>query len=79
MTDPPDQVVTETDAQKGREVEEAGTPRWVKVFGIVAVAVVLVFVILLLTGGGSHGPGRHMGGGDTPSSTTELTAPSDAP
>jgi hypothetical protein len=34
-----------------------GTPRWVKVFGIVAVVVVLLFVVLLLTGG--HGPGRH--------------------
>jgi hypothetical protein len=37
-----------------------GTPRWVKVFGIIAIVVVLLFVIMLLTG---HGPGRH-----TPSS-----------
>ncbi len=36
------------------------TPHWVKVFGIIALAVVLVFVILLITGGsGGHGPGRH--------------------
>ena len=33
-----------------------GTPRWVKVFGIIALALVLLFVILMLTG---HGPGRH--------------------
>jgi hypothetical protein len=39
-----------------------GTPRWVKVFGIVALLVVLLFVILLLTGG-PHGPGRHTAGG----------------
>ena len=43
-----------------------GTPRWVKVFGIMAIGLVLLVVILLLTGGpGQHGPGRHMraGGG----------------
>jgi ABC-type transporter Mla subunit MlaD len=39
-------------------VAEAGTPRWVKVFGIVALVVVVLFVVLLLTGG--HDPGRHM-------------------
>jgi hypothetical protein len=35
------------------------TPRWVKVFGIISVVVVLMFVIMLLVGGGRHGPGRH--------------------
>ena len=39
---------------------DAGTPRWVKVFGIIAVVVVLLFVVLLLVGGGQHGPGRHL-------------------
>lgn len=34
------------------------TPRWVKVFGIIAFVLVLLFVILQLTGG-VHGPGRH--------------------
>ena len=44
-----------------------GTPRWVKVFGIIFVVVVVVFVVLLLTAG--HGPSRHTGGddGQTPS------------
>ena len=37
-----------------------GPPRWVKVFGVVAIAVVLLFVILMLTGSGAgHGPARH--------------------
>lgn len=42
-----------------------GMPRWVKVFLIVGLVVVLLFAILLLTGSG-HGPGRHRteGGGD---------------
>jgi hypothetical protein len=46
-----------------------GTPRWVKVFGIIAVVVVLLFVILMFTrgSGGRHGPGRHSSGGHAPS------------
>jgi hypothetical protein len=34
-----------------------GVPRWVKVFGIIALVVLVLFVVLLFTGG--HGPGRH--------------------
>ena len=46
----------------------AGTPRWVKVFGAIALAVIVLFVVVLLARGGEHGPGRHSGGGgsDTP-------------
>ena len=47
-----------------------GAPRWVKVFGVIALVLVLLVVVLLLTGGGSHGPGRHTAssdvGGQTP-------------
>lgn len=36
------------------------TPRWVKVFGIIAVAVVLLLLaLLLIRGPGGHGPQRH--------------------
>ncbi len=35
-----------------------GAPRWVKVFGAIALVVVLVAVLLLI-GGGDHGPSRH--------------------
>lgn len=50
-----------------------GPPRWVKVFGIIAlVAVVLVGVLLLAGGGpGGHGPGRHTGNQTQPSSAME--------
>ncbi len=41
------------------------TPRWVMVFGIIGIVVVLLFVVLHLAGG-PHGPGRHMPGGDAP-------------
>jgi hypothetical protein len=37
---------------------ETSTPLWVKVFGIVALLMVVLFVVLLVTGG--HGPGRHL-------------------
>jgi hypothetical protein len=37
-----------------------GTPRWAKVFGIVALIIVLLFVILMIARGpGGHGPSRH--------------------
>ena len=53
-----------------------GTPRWVKVFGIIAVIVVVLVGVMLLTGGaGEHGPGRHSGGGDTPSEGTGGQSP----
>jgi len=36
--------------------DDTGTPRWVKVFGIIALVLVFVFIILHLTG---HGLGGH--------------------
>ena len=47
------------------------TPRWVKVFGIAFLVLVLLFIIMIASG---HGPGRHMAGsGDQrpPASVTE--------
>ena len=49
-----------------------GTPRWVKVFGIIVIVLVLlVIVVKLAGGGGEHGPGRHLpsggAGGQKPS------------
>ena len=41
------------------------TPRWVKVFGIIALVLVLLVVIMMFTGvGGDHGPSRHIPSGD---------------
>jgi hypothetical protein len=39
-----------------------GTPRWVKVFAIIAAVLVLLLLVLLLSGG-RHGPGRHLPSG----------------
>lgn len=64
MSDTPhdDGPVDDTAGNPDRE-SPPGTPRWVKVFGIVTVLVVVLIVVLLLAGGGSHGPGRHTGTG----------------
>ena len=62
MDDVPPLPDTDDDGGKERAAHRpSGTPRWVKVFAIVAVVVVLLLVIhSLLTGG--HGPSRHTGG-----------------
>ena len=44
--------------------DHPGAPRWVKVFVALAVLVVLAVGVKLLVGGG-HGPGRHLGGGES--------------
>lgn len=41
-----------------------GTPRWVKVFGIIGLVLILLLVGVKLIGGGNHGPGRHLRSGD---------------
>jgi hypothetical protein len=53
---------TGDDAVRRGRGPTAGTPRWVKVSGIIAAVVVLLVVIMLLAGGGGHGPSRHTGG-----------------
>ncbi len=40
-----------------------GTPRWVKVFGIIVIVLVLLVVAMMFIGG-EHGPGRHTPSGD---------------
>jgi hypothetical protein len=59
-----------------------GTPRWVKVVGIILAVVALLVVVMLLVGGGGggeHGPRRHgfggAGGQAAPSSVTAVHVP----
>ena len=49
-----------------------GTPRWVKVFGIIALVLVLLFVISLLAGV-RHGPGLHAPSGDAGGDTQAFS------
>jgi hypothetical protein len=41
-----------------------GTPRWVKVFGIIVIVLVLLVAAMMFIAGGEHGPGRHTPSGD---------------
>ncbi|MQA25171.1 MAG: hypothetical protein GEU94_06815 [Micromonosporaceae bacterium] len=52
------------DDRDHRAPSTAGTPRWVKVFGGVLIALVLLIIAAMLIGGGDHGPSRHMPAGD---------------
>jgi uncharacterized membrane protein len=52
-----------------------GTPRWVKMFGIIVLVVVLLFVFLMFTRGpGGHGPGRHVLSSDPRGTPRQWTA-----
>jgi uncharacterized cupredoxin-like copper-binding protein len=53
--------------------QRPGTPRWVKVIGIVLVAVVLLALVVMFVGGGQHGPAMHTGsGGGSPSPSSTV-------
>ena len=39
------------------------TPRWVIAIGIASLAVIFVAVVVMVVGGGQHGPGMHAGSG----------------
>jgi hypothetical protein len=54
--EPRGSALQDSEAEAGRD-----TPRWVKIFAIVAVIVIVLIVVLLLLGGG-HSPGRHTAG-----------------
>jgi hypothetical protein len=41
--------------------QAAGTPRWVKILGVVVLLLVLLIVVLHLTGNSMGGPGSHLG------------------
>lgn len=39
--------------------EYPGMPRWVKITGLVTLAVILIAIVIMLLVGGEHGPARH--------------------
>ncbi|MGH7574015.1 MAG: hypothetical protein ACREM1_02650 [Longimicrobiales bacterium] len=51
-----------------------GIPRWVKIFGIIAIVLVVLYIILHAIGiGGRHGPGRHSRSGDAGGQTAPAS------
>ena len=60
MTSPPTAPETNHDVgASGGRSSSGGTPRWVKLLGVIVIALILLFGILQFVGGGGHGPGRH--------------------
>lgn len=57
---------------RGSTTAYPGTPRWVKVFEIVALMLVLLVVIMMFASGGGHGPGRHLPSGDAGGNTLPV-------
>jgi hypothetical protein len=72
MADRPSSPERDGSAERG---PTAGPPRWVKISGIIALALVLLLLVVLLAGG-NHGPGRHQSsrghGGPLPSVATAV-------
>lgn len=62
MADPPSPGIRDDGGMRSEPGSPPATPRWVKVSGVIALLVLLLFVVLALAGG-AHGPGRHTGGG----------------
>lgn len=49
------------------------TPRWVKIFAVFAITLILLFVILtVVSGGGGHSPERHTSPSDTGGHTSPI-------
>lgn len=73
MADPPPNLDTGDDTGVSPDPSTTGMPRWVKVFGIIGIVLVLLVAIMLVTGGGpgSHGPRRHTQSEGSPAGQTE--------
>ena len=55
-----------TDSTEQTAPAHPGTPRWVRISGIVVLILLTLVVVKVAVGGGNHGPGRHLGGDDSP-------------
>ena len=67
--------IEDTDAGLDRGAAP-GTPRWVKVFGVVTIALAVLFIIVMVAGG-EHGPGRHLSPGGGPGGKTSALVSQD--
>ncbi|WP_037733363.1 hypothetical protein [Streptomyces megasporus] len=64
MTDPsPRPGADDSPGTGAGHAPDPGIPRWVKISGITAAALVALAVLVMLLSGGEHGPGRHLPSG----------------
>jgi hypothetical protein len=76
MTQPLAPPASDSDVE-GRAVAPSGppgTPRWVKLLGVVGLIAVLLVAAVVAFGGGQHGPGMHGPGGGAGSPTTPTSS-----
>jgi hypothetical protein len=66
MTDPSPSPET------GETPKYPGMPGWVKVSGVVVLALIVLLVVAMVASGGQHGPMRHAPSGD-PGNQSPLT------
>jgi hypothetical protein len=79
MVNPPLYPNPDDDTSVGSEHRSGGsTPRWVKLFGLIVLALALLFIGLRLFGGDNHGPGQHtsFSGSDGSTPSSDMTASS---
>ncbi|QTJ70090.1 hypothetical protein HYG77_34635 (plasmid) [Rhodococcus sp. ZPP] len=66
MTDPaPGADSSRPDGDGGAGPRREPTSRWVKVVGIVVGILLVLAILMMVFGGGNHGPGRHLSAGTT--------------
>ncbi len=63
---------TEEDMDKPDRGSATTPPRWVKLFGIITIVLVLLVIIIMLFSGGEHGPGRHFKSDNTNGYTPSI-------
>jgi len=75
MSESPDHPEDARDIGAGASADApAGIPRWVKVFAVVGLVIIVLLVVAMLVGG-NHGPGRHSGGEAAPTMPVSATQP----
>jgi hypothetical protein len=58
---------------------DRGVPRWVKLFGLAAILLLALAIVVMLLSGGQHGPGRHLSSPGGSSTSSALSAVDPAP
>ena len=64
-------------SRKNRQPDSPpGVPGWVKAFGVAALVVALLVVVLMASGhAGQHGPAQHLPGGQAAVTLQEVSRP----
>jgi hypothetical protein len=58
-------AINDADISMPESASPPSVPRWVKLFAIVALGIMLLAIAAMFIVGGQHGPGRHSHGNDT--------------